>query len=265
MMRSRRVAALTAVVVVAGATWTGAAEAQKSSSGNGHRPPVSTWSAGESAVTQCPGADTCTAGGTHSVGTTSAGATYGSVASQAALVRTAPYTGSDQASHLDDVALSFTLSKPAHSVTAEVHFTGITLGDGFGATSPDGHIDADAGVGMQAVDSACKPASCGPTAGRVDSLVAYAEQVAGVDAKPLDPATDPSASRTLQVTLSTADGTDLPAGTITVFAFTEVGVWLSGLGCGTPTQPLCDSGVPHTGRAATAISATVDSITYTVS
>ena len=269
----RQVAAVAAITVIAGlGTGAGAAEAQKPSSNGAHGPTTPAWNTGQTQLLQCPGAERCDATGTHKVSVSSTGVTTGTLSSHEALNRSSLYTGLDWAYRLDDVSLSFSLAAPAHSVTATVHFSGIALGSDFEATSPDGHAITDAGVGAEAVDSACSTRGCGSTNSRVETFVGYHSQLGGVDeptggvntAVSNDIETNSAPTQTVQVTLSMADGSNLPAGTITIFGYTFASTWLSGLGCGGYTQQLCDNGTPHSGAGTATIGATVDSITYTV-
>jgi hypothetical protein len=262
----RKIAVVAALTVAAGSV-SGPAYADKPTGGSRHRPvPNAPWvSTGQTVVTECPGADTCTADGPHSGQLDATGAVTGTVASQATLVRTVPYAGTDEASDLSNVALNFQLTQPATSVSADISFTGIKLGDGFSADTVDGHVFATAAIGADIVDSACSDRSCGSTASRVDSYVAYADKLGpvGVPADPVFPVND-APEQSIHVTLARPDGGLVPAGLITIFAFTEAGTWASPLGCGTPTQPLCDNGIPHTGSAHAAISANISGIHYTV-
>ena len=265
-MRSKQIAAVAAAALAFSLCSGGTAYAQKPGGGTGGQPAGPTWTTGESSVTQCLGADSCLATGAQSLSTTSTGATYGSVSSRVDLRRSTLYTGTDDLGHLSAVAMSFSLRNPTHVVTADVHFDKISVVSWVGAGSPEGHAIAAAGVGAEVVDSACQPRTCGATGQRVDSVVTSAEQLAGVDLRLVE--INPnwwSPYRTVRVSLSMPDGSALPAGTITVFAYAYTTAWLSGLGCGASTQPLCDNGTPHTGYGTENISALVDGIDYTLS
>ena len=173
------------------------------------------------------------------------------------------------------------------TVTATIHFTGINVADSTDAQSKDNAAYALAQIGASIIDSGCPDVDhvCGSTDALKHVWVDDEVQTSGVTLTPVDNAqpntaghvTNASADQTITVTLSSANGGNLPAGRVSFAGYTFAYSSLGDPQCTPPRTPAdvpsqlqrdlpqtCLPDTPHTGTATTDMSATIASITYSV-
>ena len=281
-MPSRKlVVALTVTALAATIGPAASAKAGGNGNGNGHgQPPAGPTAYGNTQnQTAClPGVDVCTAGGTADLSSLV-------LHSQSQVSRSTAVKGPEDAWDMAYAGQYFTLTKPAKSVTATIHFTGVKVADSTDAVSPDNAAYAVAQIGASINDSACADFGCGATDAQKYVWVDDEVQFAGVTLTPVDNAqtvpgheTNSSPDQTITVTLSMPDGSDLPAGQISFAGITNAYSSLGDRQCTPAHTPAalpaqlqrdlpqqCAAQTKHTGTATTDISATIASITYTIS
>lgn len=279
MPSNRLVVALTvaALAALAGP----AASAKAGGNGRGHNQPGSgptAYGDTKDQTTCLPGAKTCSATGTIDL-------TTGALHSQTAVKRTVAATGREVATDLAYAGQYIDLTKPAKSITATIHFTGVKVTDSTDAQSSDNVAYAVAQIGASITDDACQSFGCGVTDAQKHVWVDDEVQTLGVTLTPADNAqnvpshvTNTAPDQTITVTLSMPDGSPLPTGRISFAGYTYAYSSLGDPQCtgdstpqitgSEPQEPLpntCAPETPHTGSATTDISATIASITYVVS
>lgn len=191
-------------------------------------------------------------------------AAHGTVGARSEIVRTAPAQAYERSYAGGYIGRSFTIGRGVSSITATLHFSHISAEAT--AQSLDGAPYGQASLIADIFDSGCAAPdhNCGAPDHR-SSVVVAADFDRANQSLPGYP-TSTTGDQVLQVTLAMPDGSDLPAGLISIAGMAFADAALRPETClSTSVSTLCDtSPAAHTGSAKTAIQAQLDSVTWTI-
>ena len=202
-----------------------------------------------------PAPNACAASGRHDVGT-------GALQASASLRRTVKATGEDSAGFIPLVGRSFYLKQPANQITGTVTFTKVR--GTASALSNNGTATGVAYLTARILDNGCADHDCGAEGALATSYVAWQRTFSRADVSAAGPSVAGGATRTLTVTIAMPNGGKLPAGRISVEGWVGALAVLGEDLCRNSGFQACPREIAHTGSASASISATVSSITWSI-